>query len=136
MVIDAAKIAQMELALEQARAELQRQNGVKFEMLWVWLSDAEKERFHDSLTRKQDRVLFGLEAPERTERPAKSGGDLACPICGKTGLTPRGLALHKVRKHKGEQDRGEETAMFATEKAGMPRRRGVRGGNDEEMASA
>jgi hypothetical protein len=101
MAIDAAKIAQMEEDLEQARAELQRQNGVKFDILWAWLSDADKERFHDSLTRKPDRVLFGLEAPDRTGRPGKSGGDLSCPLCDKKGLTKRGLALHTVRMHRG-----------------------------------
>jgi hypothetical protein len=27
-------------------------------------------------------------------------GDLRCPICGKEGLTPRGLALHRVSPSK------------------------------------
>ena len=84
----------------------------------------------DSLTDRKERILFGLEAPERSERPAKSGGDLKCPICGKTGLTKRGLALHMVRMHRGvnvsegwmRAERGIQQGMFEPEEAEMPRR--------------
>jgi hypothetical protein len=113
MVVSAEKIAQMELALEEAKAELQRQNGRKFDILWAWLPDDQKERFHDNLKSRHDRVLFGLEEPAGSERPAKSGGDLECPICHKSGLTKRGLALHMARKHKGElQHETEEAGLF------------------------
>ena len=36
--------------------------------------------------------------------------DLTCPICGKSGLTKRGLSLHMARIHKEERgaEEGEE----------------------------
>ena len=39
------------------------------------ISAEEKQRIMDSLTDRKERILFGLEAPERTEHPAKSGGE-------------------------------------------------------------
>jgi hypothetical protein len=66
----------------------------------------EKERILDSLTDRHERILFGLEPPASAwagERPAKSGGDLVCSLCGKAGLTERGLKLHTARIHKDEK---------------------------------
>lgn len=123
MPTSAEKIAQLELALAEARAEYERENGLRFEVIMREISPEEKQRIMDSLTDRKERILFGLEAPERSERPAKSGGDLKCPICGKEGLTPRGLALHTVRKHKDEQGRGDtQEGMFGPDEAGMSRR--------------
>lgn len=78
------------------------------------ISEAERERVLGSLTDKHERVLFGLEAPEESKkgkaslRPGGAGGDLTCSVCGKTGLTKRGLGLHMVRLHKGEKKEVEE----------------------------
>jgi hypothetical protein len=41
-------------------------------------------------------------------RPGGAGGDLVCDICGKSGLTARGLGLHKVRLHREEKEKEEE----------------------------
>ena len=103
MPTNAERIAQLELELAEARTEYERENGIRFLIIMREISAEEKQRIMDSLTDRKERILFGLEAPERTQRPAKSGGDLSCPICGKSGLTTRGLALHTVRKHPGEQ---------------------------------
>jgi hypothetical protein len=129
MVVTQEKIHQMELALAEARAEYERENGKRYEIIMREISEDERQRILDSLTDRKERVLFGLEAPSSgAERPGKSGGNLSCPICGKTGLTTRGLALHKVRKHKGEREEmGEpqaEAGMFETETARHGRRRG------------
>ena len=103
MPTSAERITQLELELAEARAIYQRENGIRFLIIMREISPEEKQRIMDSLTDRKERILFGLEAPERTERPAKSGGDLKCPICGKEGLTKRGLALAYGAKHKAEQ---------------------------------
>ena len=105
MPTSADRITQLELELAEARAIYERENGIRFLIIMREISPEEKQRIMDSLTDRKERILFGLEAPERAGRPAKSGGDLKCPICGKEGLTPRGLHLHTVRTHKGEQGR-------------------------------
>jgi hypothetical protein len=79
------------------------------------MSEADKERILDNLTAKGERVLFGLEAPEEPKkaaavRPGGAGGDLVCDLCGKSGLTRRGLALHVVRLHKEEKEKEEAEA--------------------------
>ena len=103
MVMDAAKIAQMEKELEEARDQLLREDGQRYQIIMREISEEEKERILDRLTDRHERILFGLEPPgsERAgERPGKSGGDLACSLCGKGGLTELGLKLHMARKHK------------------------------------
>ena len=72
------------------------------------ISEEEKERIVNGLTDKHERILFGLEVAEEprrlsTERSGKSGGDLTCTLCGKSGLTKRGLGLHVARMHKEEK---------------------------------
>jgi hypothetical protein len=71
------------------------------------------ERILKNLTDRRERILFGLEAPEEPKRsaamrPGASGGDMVCDICGKSGLTKRGLGLHMVRLHKEEKEKEKE----------------------------
>ena len=103
MVMDAATIAQMEKELEEARDQLLREDGQRYRIIMRAISEEEKERILGGLTDRHERILFGLEPPgsgRAGERPAKSGGDLACSLCGKSGLTELGLKLHMARKHK------------------------------------
>lgn len=106
MVWAQAKIEKLEKELEQAKAQLAKEDGERFQVVWREISEEEKARILDGLTDKRERVLFGLDVPEEPKkggaRPGGSGGDLVCDICGKTGLTRRGLALHKIRLHKNE----------------------------------
>ena len=105
MPMDAATIAQMEKALEEARDQLLREDGQRYQVLLREISEEEKERILESLTDRQERILFGLEPPgsrRAGERPGKSGGDLVCSLCGKGGLTELGLKLHTARIHKGK----------------------------------
>ena len=113
MVMDAAKIAQMEKELEEARDQLLREDGQRYRIIMREISEAEKERILDSLTDRHERILFGLEPPgsgRAGERPGKSGGDLVCSLCGKGGLTELGLKLHTARKHKGEKGKAAAPA--------------------------
>jgi hypothetical protein len=123
MPIDREKIERMERELAEARTLLLQEDGERYRILMREISAEEKQRILDGLAEKSERILFGLELPEEPkrrgrpagggERPAKSGGDLNCPICGKSGLTKRGLALHRARIHKGERveaERGGEAA--------------------------
>src|SRR4051812_22048731 len=116
--VNEERVAQLEMELAQARAQLLQEDGERFRILMREISPEEKQRILDGLTDKQERILFGLELPDEPkrrgrkpgtggERPAKSGGDQVCPICGKAGLTERGLRLHITRMHKGE---GKEEA--------------------------
>src|SRR3954453_15083715 len=112
MPVDAGKIAELERQLTEARNQLLQEDGQRYRILMREMSPEEKERYLGTLTDRQERILFGLELPEEPkrrgrkpatgERPAKAGGDLVCDICGKSGLTERGLKLHKARMHKGE----------------------------------
>ena len=123
MPTSAERITQLELELAEARAIYERENGIRFLIIMREISPEEKQRIMDSLTDRKERILFGLEAPEGAGRPAKSGGDLKCPICGKEGLTPRGLHLHTVRTHKGEQGREDTSkACLELKRAEMSRR--------------
>ena len=138
MVTITEKIAQMEQALARAREEYERENGRRYEILMRHISPDEKQRILESLTDRHERILFGLEAPPGgSSRPGKSGGELSCPICGKTGLTPRGLALHKVRVHKDQQPEGQQ-GMFEQEEEGpsssFARRRHGRGETSAESS--
>jgi hypothetical protein len=106
MVMDAAKIAQMEKELEEAKDQLLREDGQRYRIVMREIVEEEKERIFD-------RLLFGLEPPGASragERPAKSGGDLECSLCGKGGLTELGLKLHMARKHKGEKGKAAAPA--------------------------
>ena len=105
MPIDAATIAQMERDLEEARDQLWREDGQRYQVVMREISEEEKERILVSLTDRHERILFGLESlgSERAgDRPGKSGGDRVCSLCGKAGLTERGLKLHTARLHKDE----------------------------------
>ena len=106
MPIDAATIAQMEKELEDARDQLLREDGQRYQIVMREISEEEKERIQGSLTDRHERILFGLEPPvsgRAGKRPANSGGDLVCSLCGKTGLTELGLKLHTARMHKGDK---------------------------------
>jgi hypothetical protein len=134
MPVSLEKIHQMELELEHMKSQLLQEDGRRFQIIMREISPDEKQRILDKLTDRQERILFGLEAPSSTgaTRPGKSGGDLECPTCHKTGLTKRGLALHLVRKHKGEQvpEQGAQQGMFEQEDQGVSslgRRRQGRG---------
>jgi hypothetical protein len=106
MVVDLAKIERLEKELEEAKAQLWREDAERYRIVMREISKEEKERIVGTLTDKGERVLFGLEAPEELKgaamRPGSNGGNLSCPICGKSGLTKRGLGLHMVRLHKSE----------------------------------
>jgi hypothetical protein len=115
MPVDAEKIARLERELAEAKMQLLQEDGERYRILMREISPEEKQRILDSLTDKHERILFGLDLPEEpvrrgrgtgAQRPAKSGGDLTCPICGKGGLTKRGLSLHMARIHKGEGAEG------------------------------
>jgi hypothetical protein len=101
-----ARVAELERQLEEAKAQLAKEDGERFRILWREISQEEKSRILDGLTDRKERVIFGLEVPEEPKggaRPGASGGDLTCEICGKSGLTRRGLGLHTVRMHKEEE---------------------------------
>jgi hypothetical protein len=111
MVVDMARIAQLERELEEARKELWREDAERYRIVMREISKEEKERIVGNLTDKGERVLFGLEAPKEPKaaamRPGSSGGNLSCPICGKSGLTKRGLGLHTIRMHGAEKEEGK-----------------------------
>src|SRR4051812_27987746 len=103
MPVDVAKVARLERELAEARAQLLQEDGERYRILMREIPDVEKQRILDGLTDRNERILFGLDLPEEpkrrgqgADRPGKSGGDLVCDICGKGGLTKRGLALHKA----------------------------------------
>ena len=113
MLMDAATIAQMEKELEEARDQLLREDGRRYQIVMREISEEEKERILGSLTDRHERILFGLEPPasgRAGDRPAKSGGDRVCSLCGKTGLTELGLKLHTARIHKGEKGKAAAPA--------------------------
>ena len=120
MPTSAERITQLELELAEARAIYERENGIRFLIIMREISPEEKQRIMDSLTDRKERILFGLEAPERAGRPAKSGGDLKCPICGKKGLTARGLHLHRVRHIRGSREGRRNTACLGLKSRQYP----------------
>ena len=110
-----ARIAQLERELEEARKELWKEEAERYRVLVREMPEEERTRIIEGLTDKKERILFGLEPPEEPKRgsamrPGASGGDLTCPICGKSGLTKRGLALHTIRMHGAESGKGEGKA--------------------------
>ena len=115
MPVDRAKIAQMERALQEARAQLWKEEAQCYEIIMRDISEEEKERILNGLTDRHERILFGLEVVEEPRglsagRSGKSGGDLTCMVCGKSGLTKRGLALHTIRMHGTETGKEEGKA--------------------------
>jgi hypothetical protein len=115
IVVDMARIAQLERELEEAKRELWREDAERYRILIREMSEAERERILGNLTDRGERILFGLEAPEEPKRvavvrTAAGGGDLACAVCGKSGLTALGLKLHTVRMHKEEKEEKEPEA--------------------------
>src|SRR5512147_3327065 len=112
MVVDMARIAQLERELEEARKELWKEDAERYRVLVREMPEDERKRIIERLTDKKERILFGLEPPEQEKRgaamrPGASRGDLTCPICGKSGLTKRGLALHTIRMHGAESGKEE-----------------------------
>jgi hypothetical protein len=110
MVVNMARIAQLERELEEARKELWKEEAERYHVLVREMPEDERTRIIQRLTDKKERILFGLEAPEEPRRGtglAGAGGHLECDICGKGGFTPRGLALHKIRLHKKESAKEE-----------------------------
>jgi hypothetical protein len=116
MVVDLDKIEQLERQLKEAKAELAKEDGERFRILVREMSEVERNRILGNLTDRGERILFGLEAPKEGKkrgagiRPGGAGGDLECEICGKSGLTKRGLGLHMVRLHKEEKEKEEDEA--------------------------
>jgi hypothetical protein len=115
MVVDLARIEQLERELEEAKRELWREDAERYRVLMREISKEEKERILGNLADKGERVLFGLEAPEEPRRgagmgPGGAGRDLVCPVCGKRGLTALGLKLHTARMHKETQEKEEKEA--------------------------
>jgi len=114
MAIDRTKIEELERELAAARGQFLQEEGQRYTILMRELPDAEKERLRaildERLTERSERLLFELDVPEEQKprgRPAAEAkspkGDLVYDICGKGGFTPKGLALHKSRMHKGEE---------------------------------
>src|SRR5512132_1536288 len=113
MVVDLAKIERLERELRDAKAQMWKEDGDRYRILMREMTDADKQRILGNLTERGERILFGLEASEEGKRggalrPGGAGGDLTCDVCGKSGLTTRGLALHTVRKHKADQGKEED----------------------------
>ena len=115
MVADRARIERLEKELEEARRELWKEDAERYRILMREMSEEDQERILGSLTDRRERILFGLETPEEPKsgaamRAGTAGGDLTCPICGKSGLTKRGLALHTIRMHGAETGKEEGKA--------------------------
>ena len=49
------------------------------------ISPEEKQRIMESLTDRKERILFGLEAPERPSAPAKAAGISTARSAAKPG---------------------------------------------------
>lgn len=114
MNVTEEKIAKLERELAEAKAQLWKEDAERYRIVMREISKEDKERIIGNLTDRAERVLFGLEAPEEPKRPAmrsgSSGGELSCPICGKSGLTKRGLGLHTIRMHGAESGKEEGKA--------------------------
>ena len=104
-----ARVAELERQLEEARAQVAKEDGERYRVIWREISEDEKARILGGLTDRKERVLFALEVPEEpkrrsTGRPGTSGGDLTCEICGKTGLTRRSGASYGPDAQKGAEE--------------------------------
>ena len=84
MPMDTATIAQMEQALEEARDQLLREDGQRYQILMREITEEEKERILESLTDRHERILFGLEPPGvevgRGAARQKWGGFWVCSL--------------------------------------------------------
>jgi hypothetical protein len=122
--MDRARVEQLRLAYEHAQSQLLQEDGERFRVIMRDIAEEEKQRILDNLSDKREKILFGLAAPEEAKRtaasPGKSGGELTCEICGKGGLTARGLGLHKSRVHgiKPGSPEGQAQAEDASETEG------------------
>src|SRR5512147_3104243 len=99
MVVDRAKIEQLEKELEEARRQLWKEDAKRYQVLAREISGDEQRRIMEGLTDRNERILFGLEeeqAPQKRAASAGGGGEETCPICGRSGLTKRGLGLHMI----------------------------------------
>src|SRR5512132_271165 len=115
MVVDLAKIERLERELEEAKRELWREDAERYRILMREMSEADKERILGNLTDREERALFGLEAPEEPKRvavvrPAVGAGGLVCAACGKRGLTALSRKLHTARMHKAKKEKEEAEA--------------------------
>jgi hypothetical protein len=114
MVVDMARIAQLERELEEARKELWKDDAERYRVLVREMPEDERKRIIERLTDRRERILFGLEPPDEKRAaamlPGESRRDQTCQICGKSGLTRRGLALHTIRKHGMEIGKEEGKA--------------------------
>ena len=116
MVTSLSKIVRLEKELEEARRELLREDGERFRILMREIPETDRERIVSGLTDRKERVLFGLEAPEDPQRrgesgkPGTAGGDLVCDVCGKSGLTKKGLGLHRSRMHRKDKEEPQKAA--------------------------
>ena len=116
MPVNLERIARLERELEEARAQLWKDDAERYHILLREIPEEDRGRILDNLTDKRERVLFGLEAPEETKKggvsgkPGTAGGDLVCEFCGKSGLTKKGLGLHKSRLHKMDKGEPEKAA--------------------------
>ena len=114
MVADRARIERLEKELEEARQELWKEDAERYRILTREMSEEDQERILGSLIDRRERILFGLETSEEKSgasmRAGTAGGDLTCPICGKSGLTKRGLGLHTIRMHGAETGKEEGKA--------------------------
>ncbi len=92
--ISPGEIERRERELTALKAQYYQQGARCFEILMRVMTDDERNDIFERVTDRQERILLGLEAPEeaRRPRPAASGGEEVCPLCGKSGLTRRGLA--------------------------------------------
>jgi hypothetical protein len=68
MPIDAATIAQMEQELEEARDQLLREDGRRYQIVMREISGEEKERIQGSLTDRHDRIGAGRGAASQKWR--------------------------------------------------------------------
>jgi hypothetical protein len=64
MVVDMARIAQLERELEEARKELWKEDAERYRVLVREMPEDERKRIIERLTNKKERILFGLEPPE------------------------------------------------------------------------
>jgi hypothetical protein len=116
MVVDLAKIERLEMELREAKAELWKEDGERYRILVREISLEDRERILKNLTSQREDPFRPWGSRERRGaaglRPGASGGDLECSICGKSGLTKRGLGLHMVRLHKEQKEIKEAEAAW------------------------
>src|SRR4051794_12221995 len=114
-MVGRGKIEGLESELEEARSKFLKEEGQRYTILMRELSEEERERLRsmldERLMERSERLLFELDVPDEEKRRGRPAGEakatpkgnLVCDICGKSGFTPKGSALHKTRMHKGEE---------------------------------